>query len=102
MGRTLSRVVMRCTLAVCLWAWAGLACKAAASSHGTIYTTHDGDIIPVGSQVQLDVHVEDSKGMAVQWRSLVPHHSRKLHVYAVHQVCGCLHGKHEACLCKHF
>ena len=79
---------MHLSLVLCLLACVGIACGAATASHGSIYITHEGASVPVGEQVQLDVHLKDSTGTPVLLRELVGHRSSKLHVYAVHQVCS--------------
>ena len=87
-----SLTAMRLSLVLCLLTCVGIAYGAATASHGAIYITHKGASVPVGEQVQLDVHVKDSTGMPALWRGMVAHSSStassRLHVYAVHQVCS--------------
>ena len=62
--------------------------------------THRYDELPIRERVRLDVSVADAAGTAVPWEDLRMHHGRKVHVYALHEVCA-LYLSASYCIARH-
>jgi hypothetical protein len=51
-----------------------------------IHVDHRDDLLLAGQKTRLDVRVRYGAELAAPWEELLVKHSRKIHLYAVHEV----------------